>query len=120
MRHDENGDQATELATTWTEQLRRTGHVRVRFEHDDERDLFRRAGRRAGRMLNRPVRTVVTGDQVHVMLNDWMDNPLRHRLEASRTRKAIDAAFAEEEAESEREDTAAQVTPIRRVRPHTD
>lgn len=111
-------DPVAELAAAWTTPLRRTGHVRVRFDTDEERDLYRRAGRRAGRLLSRPVRTFVTGDQVHVVLDDWMENPLERQLEDPRTRKAIDAAFETRDSASAPE--IASVTPLHRRRLSTE
>jgi hypothetical protein len=116
MNHDDR-DGVAELAAGWITQLRRTGGVRVQFTTDDERDLYRRAGRKAGKMLERPVRTVVTGDQVHIVLDDWMDNPLERQLEDSRTRKAIDSAFAEVDTQPAAEPTIVTVTPLHRDRP---
>jgi hypothetical protein len=91
-------DPATELAATYAQQLRRTGEVRAHFDTDDERNLYRRAGRAAGRLLDRPIRTLVNGNQVFIVLDDWMDNPLQVQVEANRTRKAINQAFATDAA----------------------
>ncbi|GAA2442103.1 hypothetical protein GCM10010191_68020 [Actinomadura vinacea] len=118
MSQDDQQGRVDELATEWSTPLRRTGHVRVRFATESQRDLYRRAGRKAGRILGRPVRTVVTGDQVHVMLDDWMDNPLERQVEDPRTRKAIDAAFAH--AANEPEPPIASVTELRPQRPCAD
>jgi hypothetical protein len=120
MTRNDHHDPVTELAESWITPLRRTGHVRMRFATNDECELYRRAGRRAGHILERPVRTVVTGDQVHVMLDDWMDNPLERQLGDSRTRKAIDAALADTSTSSKSPPTIATVTPIHRDRPSSD
>jgi hypothetical protein len=45
--------------------------------------MYRSAGRKAGRVLERPVRTLVQGRHVLVVLEDWMDNPLRQQVEAT-------------------------------------
>jgi hypothetical protein len=84
------------LASEWSETLRRAGEVRVTFDTDEERDLYRSAGRKAGRLLKRRVRTVVNGRRVLIVLDDWMDNPLQARVEDNRARKALDLAFSED------------------------
>ncbi|GAA2078053.1 hypothetical protein GCM10009780_13680 [Actinomadura alba] len=40
-------DHIPELAETWTHELRRNEHVRAPFETDEQRELYRRAGRKA-------------------------------------------------------------------------
>lgn len=108
-------DHAAELAATWTTELRRTGRIHAPFHSDDERELYRRAGRKAGRLLQRPVRTLVVGSEVQVLLTDWMDRPLERQLEHARTRNAIDRAFAAAENQPAPKPPAiAPVTPLRR------
>jgi hypothetical protein len=81
----------TKLADTFTDTLRRTGGMRVAFATAHERDLYRRAGRRAGRTLKRPVRTMISGNDVLIWLDDWGDNPLERQLDHVRVRKALDS-----------------------------
>ena len=97
MPHEQDLTEA--LASEWSETLRRAGEVRVTFDTDEERDLYRSAGRKAGRLLKRRVRTVVNGRRVLIVLDDWMDNPLQARVEANRSRKAIDQAFAADDSQ---------------------
>jgi hypothetical protein len=61
-------DSAAALAQTWSDVLRRTGQVRLTFDSEHQRDLFRSAGRKAGRLLERPVTTLVQGTSVLVVL----------------------------------------------------
>jgi hypothetical protein len=112
MSHDQ--DRAAALAATWTTELRRTGRIQARFDTDDERELYRHAGRKAGRLLQRPVRTLVISDEVHVLLTDWMDRPLERQLEHARTRNAIDRAFTVADQPAPEAPTPAPVTPLRR------
>jgi hypothetical protein len=109
-------DRAAELGAKWCDQLRRTGEIRIGFAADDERDLYRRAGRQAGRLLKRPIRTVVAGNTVVITLEDWMDNPLERRLEDTRTRKAVDRAFTA--TGQQRPAPAPTVRPVTRLHPN--
>lgn len=108
MSHDQ--DQAAALAAAWLPGLRRTGGVRVHFDTEAERDLYRAAAREAARILDRPVETTTIGTQVHVLVTDWAEHPLERQLEDARTRNAIDAAFA---APDKPPTPRASVTPLR-------
>ncbi|MCO6004178.1 hypothetical protein NE236_04230 [Actinoallomurus purpureus] len=90
MSHDQDH---ADLVSQWAEQLRRTGGVDVRYTDDDDLARYRRAGRDAGKLLDRPVQTVARHGIIHVSLTDWGDNPLETRLEDARTRNAIDRPF---------------------------
>ncbi|MEU8119769.1 hypothetical protein AB0C21_13790 [Spirillospora sp. NPDC049024] len=112
MSHDQDqaAALAAALAAAWIPDLRRTGGVRVPFDTDADRDLYRAAAREAARILDRPVETTTIGTQVHVLVSDWAERPLEQRLEDARTRNAIDAAFASlDEPPTDR----ASVTPLR-------
>ena len=89
---DDDHDTA-DLAVQWAEQLRRTGGVQVRYTDDEALARYRRVGREAGELLQRPVQTVARRGVLHVALTDWGDNPLETRLDDARTRNAIDKAF---------------------------
>lgn len=94
------------LATAIADQLRRTGEARTPYHSHHERDQLRRAGRRAGRTLDRRVRTFDVPAEPHphcdrdqcgtvaVILPDWGTNPLEARLTQSRANNAIDRALA--------------------------
>ncbi|CNF41097.1 Uncharacterised protein [Mycobacterium tuberculosis] len=93
-----------DLAAVIAEQLRRSGQTSTVYHSPDERDRLRAAGRRAGRQLNRPVRTFDTAarhprcdaDQcgtVLIALTDWGTNPLERQLSETRANKAIDRAL---------------------------
>ncbi|MER6814509.1 hypothetical protein ABT299_34985 [Spirillospora sp. NPDC000708] len=95
-----------DLAAVIADQLKRTGQTGTVYHSPDERDRLRAAGRQAGRMLNRPVRTFDTAarhprcdtDQcgtVRVVLTDWGTNPLERQLTQTRANKAIDRALSE-------------------------
>jgi hypothetical protein len=118
VTHDQ--DAATALAAEWSEALRRTGQVIAPFDTDDERELFRTAGRKAGRLLERPVRTLVQGTSVLVVLDDWMDNPLQTQVEGIRARKAIDAAFAATDTETDSPAPPATRPLLKVVPPSSD
>ncbi|MGH3388204.1 MAG: hypothetical protein ACRDOO_04935 [Actinomadura sp.] len=87
-------DSIDALAIEWSETLRRSGQVVVTFNSHHERDRYRKAGRKAGRLLDRPVKTRVLHRSVLIVLTDWMDNPLQVHVEDIRARKAIDEAFS--------------------------
>jgi hypothetical protein len=83
-----------QLADEYTVTLRRTGQHIHTYTTDDERDLYRRAGRRAGRQLHRPVRTFDTGNAVIIVLTDWGEhNPLEAALLQSRVNKMIESVM---------------------------
>lgn len=76
------------------DQLRRTGQASHTYTDADERDQLRAAGRHAGRILGRPVRTFARAKAVHIVLTDWGDhNPLEHQLTDIKAKKAIDRAM---------------------------
>jgi hypothetical protein len=91
---DPDAEHFTAVAEAIADALKRTGSISHAYHNGDERDLLRQAGRRVGRMLNRPVRTVDAGRSVHVVLTDWGNNPLETQLSELRANKAIDAALA--------------------------
>lgn len=75
------------------DQLRRAGQVSRAYHDDDERDQLRTEGRRAGRILGRPVRTFARPNAVHIVLTDWGDtNPLERQLTDIKANKAINGA----------------------------
>lgn len=93
-----------DLAAAIADQLRRTGQTRTIYHTPDERDRLRAAGRQAGRLLNRPIRTFDTAarhprcdtDQcgtILIALTDWGTNPLERQLAETRANKAIDRAL---------------------------
>lgn len=82
-----------DLAAQWAEQLRRTGGVQIRYTDDEALARYRRAGREAGKLLDRPVQTHARRGILHVALTDWGNNPLETRLDDARIRNAIDDAF---------------------------
>lgn len=86
-------DRTAELAQTWAQELRRSGGVHTRYGTEQELAELRRAGRQAGKILDRPVRTTGRNNDFHVELTDWGTNPLEERLSDARTRNAIDQAF---------------------------
>jgi hypothetical protein len=81
------------LAAAWAERLRRTGGVDVRYHDDEDLARYRRAGREASKLLQRPMHTAARRGIPHVALTDWGDNPLETRLDDVSTRIAIDKAF---------------------------
>ncbi|TDC44907.1 hypothetical protein E1281_32200 [Actinomadura sp. KC345] len=93
-----------DLAAVIAEQLRRSGQTSTVYHSSDERDRLRTAGRQAGRLLDRPVRTFDTtarhprcdADQcgtVLIAVTDWGTNPLERQLSETRANKAIDHAL---------------------------
>lgn len=81
------------LARDYAATLQQLGHIIQPYHSDDERDRIRRAGRAAGRILQRPVRTLDRDRAVHIVLDDWEDNPLQRQLSDIRIRKNIDRVF---------------------------
>ncbi|MEW1837516.1 hypothetical protein AB0392_06115 [Nonomuraea angiospora] len=70
-----------------------TGQFQRRFLSGTERDELRSAGRKAGRILGRPIRTTVVGkymDHVFVMLMDYGAEPIEVVMSEARTRIAMD------------------------------
>jgi hypothetical protein len=90
MNDHDDTTKITKLADTFTDTLRRNGGIRAAFGTAHERDLYRRAGRKAGRTLKRPVHTMISGNDVLIWLDDWGENPLERQLEHVRVRKALD------------------------------
>lgn len=95
-----------DLAAVIADQLKRSGETSTVYHSPDERNRLRAAGRQAGRLLNRPVRTFDTAarhprcdaDQcgtVRIALTDWGTNPLERQLTETRANKAIDRALSE-------------------------
>lgn len=48
----------TDLVVQWAEQLHRAGGVQVRYTDDEDLARYRRSGRAAGKLLQRPVQIV--------------------------------------------------------------
>ncbi|MBO2459256.1 hypothetical protein [Actinomadura violacea] len=95
-----------DLAAVIADQLKRSGETGTVYHSPDERERLRAAGRQAGRLLNRPIRTFDTAarhprcdaDQcgtVLIALADWGTNPLERQLSETRANKAIDRALSE-------------------------
>jgi hypothetical protein len=82
-----------DLAAQWADQLRRTGGVQIHYTDDQDLSRYRRAGREAGKLLQRPIETVARNGTLHIALADWGDNVLETHLDKARTRNAIDKAF---------------------------
>ncbi|MBB4934757.1 hypothetical protein F4561_005651 [Lipingzhangella halophila] len=84
-------DHAQRIAT----ELRRTGAVVLACADDAERDQARHAGRRAGDIIGRSVRTKILPDQsVGIWDAERQDNPLQARLDERRATRTMDQAFA--------------------------
>lgn len=75
------------------DELRRTGQVSRAYHNDAERDELRRTGRRAARILSRPIQTLARSGVLHIVLTGWGDNPLERQLDDAKTRNAIDRAL---------------------------
>jgi hypothetical protein len=93
-----DAEHLTAVAQAIADALKRSGSISHAYRNEHERDLLRQAGRRAGRILNRPVRTMDAGKSVHVALTDWGNNPLETQLSELRANKAIDAALATDDS----------------------
>jgi len=92
-RADET-DVLTEVAEALADQLRRTGQVITGYTTPEQCAFLRRAGRKAGRLLHRPITTRDTDHTVIIAVSDWGDaNPLETELTNIRIRKATDRAF---------------------------
>jgi hypothetical protein len=74
-------------------QLRRTEGLQIRNTDDETLARYRRTGRQADELLNRPVQTTTRHGILHIALTDWGHNPLETHLDDARTRNAIDRAF---------------------------
>jgi hypothetical protein len=90
-----------ELATAMCETLRRAGQVMTPYRDDEECELLRRAGRKAGRLLDRPVRTRVSeydDAAVVIAISDWGDehHPLEARLSSVRTARIMNDVFTKD------------------------
>src|SRR4051812_24090891 len=75
-----------------------TGQFMRRFLFEDERDEIRKAGRTAGRILGRPIRTAVVGEQmdhVIVLLMDYGAEPIEEAMSEARSRIALERVFDE-------------------------
>jgi hypothetical protein len=97
-----HADPIAQLAAIQANELKRSGQIVCRYHTDQQRDQLRAAGRRAGRTLNRPVRTFdhphpvpgPPGGTVIVVIADWGEhNPLEHRLSQARANNAIERAL---------------------------
>ncbi len=76
------------------DELRRTGAVVLSGADEDERDQARAAGRRAGKIINRRIRTkILPDDRVAVWDHDRQDNPLHAYLDRQRANRVMDDAF---------------------------
>lgn len=75
------------------DQLRRTGQVSRTYHTDTERDELRRTGRKAARILGRPLHTTARSGVLHMVLTDWGENPLERQLDDAKARNAIDRAL---------------------------
>lgn len=84
-----------ELATAMCETLRRTGQVVTHYHDGEERDLLRRAGHKAGRLMERKIVTHATDESVIVALADWGDEnrPLEAHLSDVRARRILDQSM---------------------------
>jgi len=88
------------LVTAVRAQLVESGSAQVAV--DDLRvpvDVWRRAARRAGRELNRPVATVAGHGFVHAVLSDWPATDEERRVQAAALRRAVHAAAAVHQAD---------------------
>lgn len=90
-------EQAAEIAASFLDRLRRNGSLRVPYQTDAERDLYREAGCHAEKLLLQRVRTADIGGAVIIELPDWAhDHPLPARLTELRANKKIDRALGEQ------------------------
>lgn len=95
-RHTYDKESGENLTAIVAEELRRYGQVKVSTPHQTQRDLIRSAGRRAGRQLNRPVRTFEHGQTVTVLITDWgQSNPLETRLQEAQANNRINRALSQ-------------------------
>jgi hypothetical protein len=100
-RHHAAASSTPNLSAVIADELRRAGEVHARYRTRGDRDRLRQAGRRAGRLLGRPVQTHATpgadSDEhgtVIITITDWgTANPLESRLTTSRANNAIDRAL---------------------------
>ncbi|WP_329519884.1 hypothetical protein [Spirillospora sp. NBC_01491] len=98
-----------ELTAATADQLKRTGEIRATYHSHHDRDRLRAAGRQAGRLIARPVRTfdipatptprcsTEKCGTVVITVTNWGTNPLEARLTESRANNAVDRALASDQ-----------------------